>query len=170
MSKLTKEQLAKEWGLTPPKDTPLEPEAKFIEKKKDSPLEKVKEKKKKVEEKNHDPDELYNLASTAKLEQEISKAETMKYKAEYERLKLKRAAGEVMEFDKGDLLFFGFIDKASFEILRVMDKFEPVIKNLTAENDYKKIILTVNRELENILVNIQEEQATTVDNWQKSLK
>jgi hypothetical protein len=119
---------------------------------------------------NFDIADLIEDANTAKLEQEISKAETMKYKAEQERLKLKRAAGEVMEFDKGDLLFFGFIDKASFEILRVMDKFEPVIKNLTAENDYKKIILTVNRELENILVNIQEEQATTVNNWQKSLK
>jgi hypothetical protein len=138
--------------------------------KKESPLERVKKKKVKEEVVKTDYADLIEDANTAKLEQEISKAETMKYKAEQERLKLKRAAGEVMEFDKGDLLFFGFIDKASFEILRVMDKFEPVIKNLTAENDYKKIILTVNRELENILVNIQEEQATTVNNWQKSLK
>jgi len=175
LAKLTKDQLAKKWGLPPagenapptekaPDPPPLPP------KKKDSPLERVKRKKKKEDDEKPDLGELIELSNIAQHEQEISKAETMKYKAEYERLKLKRAAGEVMEFSRGELLFFGFIDKASFEMLRLMDKFEPVIKNLAAENDYKAIILTVNRELENILVNIQEEQNTAVEDWRKGLK
>lgn len=153
------DELEKQWGLEPKK----------------KPQKAIKEKQKTIvvsDESFDDPydSELHEKATIAKLEQEISKAETMKYKAEQERLKLKRSAGEVMEFEKGDMLFFGFMEKCSIEILRVMDKFEPVIKNLTAENDYKAIVLTVNRELENILVNIQEEQETAVSMWQKGLK
>jgi len=167
---LTKKEMAEKWGL-PPKDPavkPGKPQKKTVK----TGLDKVKAKidAEKKDDSLDDFAELISKSRKAELEQEISKAETMKYKAEQERLKLKRAAGEVMEFNKGEILFFGFIDKASFEMLRLMDKFEPVIKNLTAENDYKSIILTVNRELENILQNIQEEQATAVDDWQKSLK
>jgi hypothetical protein len=165
------EEIAKKWGEAPPKKkkkTKKKPEKIVVVEdpvKFDEELKKVF-----IDEPAEYDSELHEKATVAKLEQEISKAETMKYKAEQERLKLKRAAGEVMEFDKGDLLFFGFIDKCSLEILRVMDKFEPVIKNLTAENDYKSIILTVNRELENVLTNIQEEQNTAVDDWRKEFK
>ena len=154
--------MAKKWGL-PPENPDIIPE----KKPKKTGLAKVKSKI--AETPVDDFADLIDKSRIAELEQEISKAETMKYKAEQERLKLKRAAGEVMEFDKGDLLFFGFIDKCSIEMLRVMDKLEPTIKNLSDEGDIKAIKILVNREFENILTDIQEEQSEIVKKWKKGL-
>lgn len=114
--------------------------------------------------------ELIGDAQRAKLEKSISDSDISKYKAQQEKLKLMKQSGEVMEFDKGDMLFFGFIEKGSIESLRVTKKLQAKIKNLCDENDPKGIMNIIDRELENVFVNIQEEQMETVENWRKNLK
>jgi len=134
---------------------------------------KVPEKKKKKEkpiEPEKEPqefDDLYEESAKAKLEQEVLKAEQLKYKNERERLKLMQEARELIKFDMAEFLFFGFMEKTNFEILRLLRKIEPVIKDLCNENQPMELINRLTHDLEAIIKDIKRQQQETVKNWKE---
>jgi hypothetical protein len=161
--KLTKEQLAKKWGMPSKEEIKLPP----APPKKESPLERVK--KKKVKEENAKPDygELAELANIAQLEQEISKAVVLKYKAEQEGIKLKKESGDLIEYAMADYLFTGFMETTNFQLLTFLRKIEPDIKNYCKENEPMDLIAQINKGLETILIDVKKQQKEEIKKWNR---
>ena len=164
-----KEELLKKWAITQDvKEDLKEPiQEKVLEEK--SPLQKVKQKHEANKKSYANVDELTEQARIAQLEQEISKAENLKYKTEQERLKLKRAAGDLIEFDLAEYLFIGFMARTNAELLRLMKKIEPVIVNMCNENNPKGVIKRITRDIESIMKDIKDQQAEEILKWKKDL-
>lgn len=110
-------------------------------------------------------EQLHIESAMAKLRDPILKAENLSYKIEQEKLKLEKEAGNLIDFELAEYLFFGYIERANTEILRLTHKIKPIIINLCNENKPEAIIKRFNRELEAILIEIKDSQKIDVKQW-----
>ena len=147
--------MAKKWGL-PPENPDIIPE---------------KKPKKIVKEKPPVDDfaDLIDKSRIAELKQEILKAEQLEYKNEREKIKLMQESQELVKFDLAEFLFFGFMEKTNNEILRLLRKIEPVIKDLCQENQPIELINRLTHDLEAIIKDIKKQQKQTVKKWKSEV-
>ncbi len=111
--------------------------------------------------------ELIKQSNRANLEEQILKNDIARYKIEQEKIKLKKEAGDVIEFDLASFLFFGYMEKVNIDLLGLCKKIEPIIDNLVKEKDTRGILKRLNREFEIILKEVIKAQAEDVEQWEK---
>ena len=104
------------------------------------------------------------------LKEPILKTEKLHYIVEQEKLKIEKEAGNLIEYEFAEFLFFGYLEKANTEFCRLMKKIQPIIINLCNENKPKAIIKRFNREIESIIIDIKARQAEDAKNWKKEKK
>lgn len=109
--------------------------------------------------------ELIRKSTIAQLEEQVIKNEYNRAKAEQEKMKMKIAAGELIEFRLAEFLFFGYLEKLNIELLSLTKKIEPIIHNLVQEKDTKGVLKRFDREFENILTEVRKAQAEDVKTW-----
>lgn len=116
---------------------------------------------------NPDIDDLINQATIAKWEEQILKNEGQRYKNEQQKMRLKIAAGELIEFKLAEFLFFGYMEKLNIELLGLCKKIEPMVDNLVKEGKTKDILKLFNRHFGNILGEVKKAQGDDVKEWQE---
>lgn len=112
-------------------------------------------------------EELAMKAHEAKMQQEIYKAELAAYKVEKESMEVKKAAGDIMQTDFGEFLFFGYMERCNLDLLRLMKRIEPMIENMVNDKNTRGIVKRINSEITNILKGIQKQQAEDAKNWRR---
>lgn len=113
-------------------------------------------------------DELHDLirrSQIAGLEEQIIKNEIARAKAELEKMKLKREAGELIEFKLAEFLFLGYLEKLNVELLSLTKKLEPIIDNLVKERDTRGVLKRFSREFENIINEVKKAQEKDLQEW-----
>jgi hypothetical protein len=112
---------------------------------------------------------LYEKSTEAKLQLDILKAEQLEYKIKQEQIKLERETGNLIEYEMAEYLFFGFMKKTNSQILTLIKKIEPDIKNLCQENQPDELLRELQRNLESIIKDIQNQQKKDVKDWKNSI-
>lgn len=118
-------------------------------------------------------DELADLrkkSQEAVLVKPIQDKELKQYKIEQEKLSLEFAAGNIMTYEMGNYLFFGFFKKASRDWQRVGKRNKPILKNLVQEGDLDGVIKLYDEEITTIIKGLKREQKKVVDAWKRELK
>lgn len=111
-------------------------------------------------------DDLEEESMRAKLMEPILKNRSLEHKIEMNTLELKKAAGELIEFQLADFLFFGYMERINLELLGITRKIAPIIDNLVKEKKTEDILKRFNREIEIILKEIKAEQEKDIKQWQ----
>jgi hypothetical protein len=111
--------------------------------------------------------ELVQKSQIATLEEQIIKNDISRAKAEQEKMKLKRQAGELIERRLAEFLYFGHIEKLYIEILTLTKKLEPIIDNLVKERDTRGVVKRLDRELQNILAEVRKAQEKDLEEWEE---
>ncbi len=122
-----------------------------------------------VEDESPEMAELYEKSTEARLKLDILKAEQLEYKIKQEQIKLERETGNLIEYEMAEYLFFGFMKKTNNQILTLIKKIEPDIKNLCQENQPDELLRELQRNIESIIKDIQNQQKKDVKDWKKSL-
>ena len=109
---------------------------------------------------------LIGRAQIAQLEEQILKNDGVRYLNEQKKIKLKKEAGELIEFKLAEFLFLGHIEKLTVEILGLCKKIEPMLDNLVKKGDTKGVIELFNRHFENILTEVKKAQSDDLRDWE----
>ena len=111
-------------------------------------------------------DLLIARSKIALLEEQILKNDGVRYLNEQKKIKLKKEAGELIEFKLAEFLFLGHIEKLTVEILGLCKKIEPMLDNLVKKGDTKGVIELFNRHFENILTEVKKAQSDDLRDWE----
>lgn len=106
----------------------------------------------------------------ANLKKQPLKNEAQEFINERKKLELLKEAGDVMEFQVGDFLFFGYMEKCNNDIISMTKKLKLKITNYVMEKDVDGLIKLIDREHKSILSTIKKNQKKDVKNWQKEHK
>ena len=109
--------------------------------------------------------ELHEEAQKAALMEPILKVKKLEFETERKENDLRKQAGELIEFSLAEYLFFGYMEKANNEILRLVKKLKPIIINLVNEQEPEELLKRLQRELETILVDLKDQQKRDLMNW-----
>ena len=101
----------------------------------------------------------------AKAKQEILKAEQLEYKNEIDRLKLERAAMNLIEYNLAEYAFLSYMDKVNLGMLRMVKKLKPIIVNLCAENEPTRILELIQQETEQLIITVKDQQKKAIEDW-----
>ena len=112
-------------------------------------------------------DLLIARSKIALLEEQILKNDGVRYLNEQKKIKLKREAGELIDFKLAEFLYLGYMEKTNIELLGLCKKIEPMIDNLVKKGDTKGVIDLFNRNFENILTEVKKAQADDLEAWQE---
>lgn len=131
-----------------------------------------------------DPEEKFNLLREQSMEATLTipvkKLQLDMYKIENERLKLKRLAGDLIDFALAEFLFFGYMERINAEKLMFPKKLAPRIEQVLtdtisrAEDPQKintkeltnEIVRWVIREEEEIIRSVKAHQQEDLKSWQ----
>ena len=106
----------------------------------------------------------------AQLKKQPLKNEAQEFINERKKLELLKEAGDVMEFQVGDFLFFGYMEKCNNDIISMTKKLKLKITNFVNERDVDGLIKLIDKEHKSILSTIKKNQKKDVKNWQKEHK
>ena len=112
-------------------------------------------------------DDLLKESDRANIMEPILKSKKLQNEIEKQDLELKKTAGEVIEYQLGEFLFFGFIEKGFTDLLSISKKIRPIIENLCKENKPKDILKRYDREISSVLEEIKSQQKKDVKKWKE---
>lgn len=81
--------------------------------------------------------------------------------------KLHKEDFTLIEWQLAMYLFFGYFEKFNNELLKLSDKLETPVRNMTAEGDADGILKRYQREHESLLKEVKKSQALDLKNWKK---
>lgn len=113
--------------------------------------------------------ELIAKSAKAKLMQDINKEKIQKYEIEKKKLELEKAAGDVMEKEFGDFLFFGFMEKLYIDLNSMYKKLELVLDGPVKEGDLKEVIAILKKEVKAVQENVVRSQERDLEDWRREL-
>lgn len=121
---------------------------------------------------DNDPEyiELKKRSKAAVLRKPIEATRKLELDNESKIVKLKIEAGNLMRYEEGRFLFFGFFEKASRDWQRVSKRNKPILKNLVAEGDLDGVMDLYDAEIVAIIKGLKGEAKKQVAAWRRELK
>ena len=92
----------------------------------------------------------------------------MELQVEKEQIQLDKEAGNLMETEMGEFLFFGYVDKLNVDITSLPKKLKPRIDLLVKDGDTGGVIREIKKELKTILESVKKAQSADMRKWRRT--
>ncbi len=113
---------------------------------------------------------LKERSANSLLVKHLQTQELNQLKIENERILFLKNAGKVAEIKFMEFLYFGYMEKANLDLMKMVKKLKVRFEPLVSQKALKEIIEILSNEISYVLTSIKKKQAEEVKNWKDDLR